>query len=92
MIVSLGGKPFLLNVARSHRAYGEALQITSPRGDDSAEDADAAVRRSLDTTHLAIREYVAHVAAMVHSGQPAVVTVPKGGPGPRFLRQMRAMR
>ncbi len=65
VIVQLGGKPFLVNVARCHRTYGEALHITAPRTGDPAADPDAAVRRSLDSTHLAVREYVAHVAAMV---------------------------
>jgi hypothetical protein len=65
VIIQLGGKPFLVNVARCHRTYGEALHITAPRGGDPAADPDAAVRRSLDATHLALREYVAHVAAMV---------------------------
>ncbi len=63
----LGGKPFLVTLARAHRAYGEALHITGPRDGDiaAAPDPDAAVRRSLEVAHLAIREYVAHVAAMV---------------------------
>jgi len=65
VIRKLGGEPFLVNVARCQRTYGEALHITTPRDGDPAADPDAAVRRSLDATHLAVREYVAHVAAMV---------------------------
>jgi hypothetical protein len=65
VIVKLGGKPFLVTVARCHRAYGEALHITGPRHGDINADPDAAVRRSLDAVHMAVREYVAHVASMV---------------------------
>ncbi|MDB5217965.1 MAG: hypothetical protein JWO86_5892 [Myxococcaceae bacterium] len=65
VIVKLGGKPFLVTVARCHRAYGEALHITGPRDGDITADPDFAVRRSLDAVHMAVREYVAHVAAMV---------------------------
>jgi hypothetical protein len=63
VIDKLGGAPFLITLARCHRAYGEALQITVPG--DGAPEPDADVRRSLDATHLALREYVAHVAATV---------------------------
>jgi hypothetical protein len=75
VIGKLGGKPFLVTVARCHRAYGEALQITAPRDGESSADPDAAVRRSLDATHLAVREYVAHVAAMVRRTDSETVTM-----------------
>ncbi len=78
VISKLGGRPFLVNVARCHRAYGEALHITAPRegdGDSAASDPDAAVRRSLDATHLAVREYVAHVAAMVRRSDSDTVAM-----------------
>jgi hypothetical protein len=65
VIHKLGGKPFLVTVARCHRAYGEALHITAPRDEPDAADPDAAVRRALDATHMGLREYVAHVAATV---------------------------
>lgn len=65
VIDKLGGAPFLITVARCHRAYGEALQITGPKDGKGAPEPDAHVRRSLDSTHLALREYVAHVAATV---------------------------
>ena len=66
---ALGGRPFLATVARAHRVYGEALHITpGPRahleGPDEDEP-DAPVRRAIEATHLALREYVAHVAATV---------------------------
>ena len=75
VIAKLGGKPFLVNLARCHRAYGEALHITSPRDGDTGADPDAAVRRSLDATHLAVREYVAHVAAMVRRTDNETITM-----------------
>src|SRR5205807_2198183 len=34
LIHKLGGAPFLTTVARCHRAYGEALNITGPRDGD----------------------------------------------------------
>jgi hypothetical protein len=76
VIAKLGGKPFLVHVARCHRAYGDALHITEPRdGDEPGADPDAAVRRSIDATHLAVREYVAHVAAMVRRTDGESVTM-----------------
>lgn len=39
------------------------------------ERAGSAVRRSLDATHLAVREYVAHVAAMVRRTDSETVTM-----------------
>lgn len=65
VIDKLGGAPFLVTVARCHRAYGEALHITGPTDGKGAPEPDAHVRRSLDATHLALRDYVAHVAATV---------------------------
>lgn len=77
VIAKLGGKPFLVHVARCHRAYGEALHITGPRDGaaGAGSDPDAAVRQSLDATHLAVREYVAHVAAMVRRTDHETVTM-----------------
>ena len=64
VIHKLGGAAFLETLARCHRAYGEVLQITKPDRDGAAEP-DSLVRRSLDATHMALREYIAHVAATV---------------------------
>ncbi len=64
VIEKLGGAAFLMTLARCHRAYGEVLQITKPRAGSGAEP-DALVRRSLDAAHMALREYVAQVAATV---------------------------
>lgn len=63
VIAKLGGGPFLTTIARCHRAYGEALHITGPRDGTDTNDPDASVRRSLEATHMALREYIAHVAA-----------------------------
>ncbi|MDB4935793.1 MAG: hypothetical protein JWP87_2765 [Labilithrix sp.] len=65
IIGKLGGKPFLVTVARCHRAYGEALNITGPRDGAATIDPDVEVRQSLQATHMGLREYVAHVAATV---------------------------
>jgi len=74
---ALGGKAFLVTVARAHRAYGQALHITpGPRARGGAADEsepDAPVRRALEATHLALREYVAQVAATVRRSEPASV-------------------
>jgi hypothetical protein len=61
IIDALGGGAFLANISRAHRAYGEALQITS----SSRAEPDSQVRKSVDGTHMALREYVAQVAATV---------------------------
>jgi hypothetical protein len=63
VIDKLGGAAFLATLARCHRVYGEALQITARR--DGHAEPDALVRRSLEAAHMALREYVAHVAATV---------------------------
>jgi len=71
IIDKLGGAPFLATLARCHRAYGEALNIMARRG--GAPEPDALVRRSLEATHMALREYVAHVAATVRRTDHASV-------------------
>jgi len=65
IIHKLGGAPFLTTVARAHRSYGEALHITGPRDGTDSSEPDALVRRALDSAHMALREYVAQVAATV---------------------------
>jgi hypothetical protein len=69
IIDKLGGGPFLITLARCHRAYGEVLNITGPRDGNEGRDPDSPVRRSLDETHLALREYVAQVAATVRRNE-----------------------
>jgi len=68
LLDALGGRAFLTSLRAAHRAYGDALQIT---GEDP--EADALVRRALAETHMALREYVAQVAAMVRRNDAASV-------------------
>lgn len=63
VIRTLGGDPFLETVRTAHKSYGEALHITE--GSSNTPDPDALVRRALASTHMALREYVAQVAATV---------------------------
>ncbi len=72
LIAELGGTPFLLEVSAAHRAYGDALHIT---GSGSTPEPDSLVRRSLAETHLALREYIAQVAATVRRSETASVEV-----------------
>jgi hypothetical protein len=60
----MGGGAFLMTLAYCHRAHGDVLQITRPQNAD-AIDPDALVRRALDASHMALRDYVAQVAATV---------------------------
>jgi hypothetical protein len=62
LIDELGGTPFLVQLGATHRAYGDALHIT---GSGSTPEPDSLVRRALAETHLALREFVAQVAANV---------------------------
>lgn len=70
LIDELGGGPFLAQLARAHEAYGAALHIT---GDASTPEPDAVVRRTLGETHMALREYVAQVAATVRRNDRSTV-------------------
>ncbi len=72
VIDALGGGPFLATIARAHKAYGDALQIT---GKGSGPEPDSLVRRSLDEVHLELREYVAQVAATVRRSDQSSVDV-----------------
>ncbi|MBX3191732.1 MAG: hypothetical protein KF819_32365 [Labilithrix sp.] len=72
VIDELGGSAFLATLTRMHRAYGEALHITGPA---DADEPDAHVRRSIDETHMALREYVAQVAATVRRDDAASVEI-----------------
>jgi hypothetical protein len=67
VIHALGGEAFLDTLLRAHKSYGEALHITE--GSSNQPDPDALVRRALDTTHMALREYVAQVAATVRRNE-----------------------
>ena len=60
LIGLLGGAPFLQTITRAHKAYGDALHITGAQ-----TEPDTAVRESLDSIDMALREYVAQVAATV---------------------------
>ncbi len=70
VIDRLGGGPFLATLARMHRAYGEALHITPSTRDGKEVEPDTNVLRALDATHMALREYVAQVAATVRRNDP----------------------
>lgn len=67
---ALGGRAFLDTVVRAHRAYGEALHIIGASGGGARPEPDMLVRRSLEATHMALREYVAQVAATVRRSEP----------------------
>ena len=62
LVDALGGRPFLTNLVAAHRAYGEALHITES---GTGPEPDALVRRALQETRIAIRDYVVQVAAMI---------------------------
>ncbi|HSO33210.1 MAG TPA: hypothetical protein VLT33_11840 [Labilithrix sp.] len=64
IVDQMGGGAFLMTLAHCHRAYGDVLQITRPQNADAIEP-DALVRRALDASHMALRDYVAQVAATV---------------------------
>jgi hypothetical protein len=72
VIDALGGGPFLATIARAHKAYGDALHIT---GKGSTPEPDSLVRRSLDETHMALRDYVAQVAATVRRSEQDSVEI-----------------
>lgn len=70
VVEALGGAAFLRTVARAHKVYGDALHITG-----GEPDPDADVRRALAETHMALREYVAQVAATVRRSEQGSVDV-----------------
>lgn len=69
LIDALGGAAFLETIARAHRAYGEVLQIQPGRD----EGPDGRVQEALAQTQMAMREYVAQVAATVRYDAPETV-------------------
>lgn len=71
VLAALGGQAFLDTVVRAHKSYGEALHIT--QGSSNVPDPDAHVRRALEATHMALREYVAQVAATVRRNEQGSV-------------------
>lgn len=64
---ALGGVPFLATLRAAHKNYGEALHITE--GSSNQPDPDGNVRLSLENTRMALREYVAQVAATVRRNE-----------------------
>lgn len=64
---ALGGVAFLAALRSAHKNYGEALHITE--GSSNQPDPDGLVRRSLEHTRMALREYVAQVAATVRRNE-----------------------
>lgn len=78
VVDGLGGSAFLVVLHKAHKAYGEALHITSPEHDGARseeEEPDSRVRASLDATHMALREYIAQVAATVRRSEAETVDV-----------------
>jgi hypothetical protein len=65
---ALGGVAFLSALRAAHKNYGEALHITE--GSSDRPDPDGLVRRSLEHMRMALREYVAQVAATVRRNEP----------------------
>jgi hypothetical protein len=72
VVDGLGGSAFLHVLQRAHKAYGEALHITGG-GEAAADEPDSKVRTALDATHMALREYVAQVAATVRRAEAETV-------------------
>jgi hypothetical protein len=64
---ALGGDAFLESLRAAHKNYGEALHITE--GSSNQPDPDGIVRRSLEIARMALREYVAQVAATVRRNE-----------------------
>lgn len=87
LIDELGGSPFLGQLARAHRAYGDALHIT---GKGATPEPDSLCRRALDEVHMALRDYVAQVAATVRRNEAATVDVAARLLAPLSLRAMKA--
>jgi hypothetical protein len=85
LVDALGGTAFLTTVTRAHKAYGEALHITSA-GAGQGPDPDADVVKALDATHMALREYVAQVAATVRRDDAETVAVAERLLGPLSAR------
>lgn len=75
VIDKLGGGPFLATLSRMHRAYGEALHITPSSRDGRTVDPDAEVLRALEQTHMALRDYVAQVAATARRNDAESVAI-----------------
>jgi hypothetical protein len=65
-IEQLGGKPFLDHLAVAHKAYGEALGITTVK----ATVESPAIRVARDAAVEVLRGYVLRVAALVRKSDP----------------------
>ena len=66
-IRQLGGAPFLTQLRKAHKEYGEALGIT---GVLALEEPAAGVRDAYDSFLIALRNYVLKVAAHVEPDEP----------------------
>lgn len=66
-IRQLGGAPFLTQLRKAHKEYGEALGIT---GVLAVEEPAAGVRDAYDNFLIALRNYVLKVAAHVEPDEP----------------------
>lgn len=75
VIEKMGGAPFLANLARMHRAYGEALHITPSSRDGRVNEPDHEVLGAMERTHMALRDYVAQVAATARRNDPESVAI-----------------
>ncbi len=71
LLRQLGGEPFLRNLKKAHREYGEALGVTSPRAAVAAPAAP--VREPLQRLQAALRQYVLQLIAYVNEDEPTTV-------------------
>ncbi len=66
LLIKLGGEPFLLELASAHKAYGEALGITTPK----AQAESPALREAKGAAVEVLRDYVLRVSAHVRKKDP----------------------
>lgn len=86
----LGGEPFLRNLKKAHKEYGEALGATSPRVVAAAPIAP--VREPLQRLQDALRQYVLQLVANVNEDEPATVELTEELLGPLAEWQSRPAR
>lgn len=65
-VLTLGGKPFLDEITRAHKAYGEAVGTTTPKVAPEAP----AIRAALDQARQEIRAYVMVVGSRIRREDP----------------------
>jgi hypothetical protein len=87
-IVKLGGKPFLDELERAHKAYGEALGITTVKTSPEAP----ALREARDAALDAVREYVLRVTAHVRKKDPQTTALAERLLAPLSVWKDRAAR